>query len=179
MTDSAHSDDIANSASSASSITEGDGSDISASGQTSSNSFSWKRVVATAGTLFIIGGATAGAVWYVMNLEPALYPVKGVVYLDDEPMAGGVVLTDHAGDWPGALAGIDDDGRFELITNGEKGAYAGEHKVSFTFMDGKFPPTSLIPDKYTDPKNPPFTIEVNGATQTREIKFELFGRKEV
>lgn len=144
-----------------------------------SSSFSWKRVGVTIGTLVILGGVTAAGVWYVTNLEPALHPVKGIVTLDGEPMAGGVVLTEHMGGWPGALAGIEDDGSFELITNGEKGAYAGEHKISFTLTDGGFPPTNLIPDKYADPVDAPFTIEVYAETQHRVVEFKLSGRKEV
>lgn len=176
MTDSAHSDDIANSESPASSLTEGDASDISASGQPSSNSFRWKRVVATAGTLFIIGGVTAGAIWYVMNLEPVLHPVRGVVYLDDEPMTDGAVMTTHAGGRLGALAVIDKNGRFELRTNGEAGAYQGEHKVTIMLTNGGFPPVSLIPKKYSNAAETPFTISVDANTQDTEIKLELFGR---
>lgn len=158
MTDSAHSDDAANSESSA------------------SNSFSWKRVAASVATLVVIGGVAVGAVWYVTSLEPALHPVRGVVYLDDEPMTDGAVMTTHAGGRLGALSVIDENGRFELRTNGEAGAYQGEHKVTIMLTNGGFPPVSLIPKKYSNAAETPFTISVDAHTQDTEIKLELFGR---
>jgi hypothetical protein len=113
-----------------------------------------------------------------MNKEPKMYPVKGVVYLDGKPMAGGVILTMHTGGWPGSRSGIDEEGRFELFSDAGDGAYAGQHTVTFTLTDGAFPPTNLLPDKYGDQVNPPFTIDVNAQTQNEEIKFELVGGKE-
>ncbi len=136
----------------------------------------WARVILTAVGLVALGGMIAGVVWYVSNIEPAIHPVKGYVFLDGAPMDGGAIILQHSSGWPGALGAIGKDGRFELTTNGTFGAYEGTNLVSFTLMDGGFPPTSLLPAKYVDPNNPPFTIEVDASTNDRDLRFDLVGK---
>lgn len=137
----------------------------------------WMQMILTAVVIVLIGGIGFGGAWYVANTEPALYPVHGFVFLDGEPMAGGAVISFHANDWPGALAGIADDGSFYFTTNGETGAYEGLHRITFTYMDKGFPPTSLLPAEYTDPGSTTFTIDVNAQTGDEDIRFDLSGGK--
>lgn len=136
----------------------------------------WARMILTAFGLVTLGAGIAAAIWYVSNIEPAIHPVKGYVYLDGEPMDGGAIILQHSGDWPGALGAIGKDGSFELTTNGTFGAYEGTNLVSFTLMDGGFPPSSLLPAKYVDPNNPPFTIEVDASTKDKPLRFDLVGK---
>ena len=86
------------------------------------NTIRWQRAFVTAFAVVFFGGAAAGVIWYVANIEPPLYPVKGVVLLDGAPMSGGALLTFRSDGWSGALAAIGDDGRFEVTTNGQYGA---------------------------------------------------------
>jgi hypothetical protein len=136
----------------------------------------WTQVMLTAVGLVALGAGISAVFWYVSNIEPALHPVKGYVFLDGEPMDGGAIILQHAGGWPGALGAIEKDGSFELTTNGALGAYEGTNLVSFTLMDGGFPPTSLLPAKYVDPNNPPFTIEVDASTKEQDLRFDLVGK---
>ena len=137
--------------------------------------FRWIRVVLTAVTIVLLGSLAVGTAWYMANIEPSLYPVKGFVFLDGQPMAGGAIVSDHVGGWEGSLGAIGDDGSFEFTTNGARGAYAGKHRLSFSLMDKGFPPRSLLPAKYIDPNNPAFTIEVSATTQGEDIRFDLIG----
>lgn len=141
-----------------------------------SSAIRWSKVILTAIVIVVLGAAGSGIAWYAANIEPALHPVHGYVFLDGEPMNGGVILLDHADGWPGALGAIGKDGRFELTTDGVFGAYEGTNYVTFTLMDSGFPPTSLLPSKYNDLKNPPFTMEVDAFTKDKDLRFELKGR---
>jgi hypothetical protein len=134
------------------------------------------KLAAIAVGIVAVGASVTGGVWYLNSREPALHPVRGVVFLDGEPMAGGAVISFYgeSSDWSGALAGINEDGTFEFTTNGAKGAYEGTHGVTFTLMKPGMPPISLLPGKYVDPNNPPYTIEVGPGMEP--LKFELSGR---
>jgi hypothetical protein len=134
------------------------------------------RVILTAVVIVALGSGVAGTVWYVANIEPPLHPVKGFVFLDGQPMIRGAIITEHSKGWPGALAGIADDGSFSFTTNGALGAYEGRHTISFTLMDGGFPPSSLLPAKYTDPKQSPFSIDVSATMDEKALRFELTGK---
>ncbi|MBW3542912.1 MAG: hypothetical protein KY476_21835 [Planctomycetes bacterium] len=94
-------------------------------------SFSIRRVLLTVLAVVLVGGAGAAGWWYWTTREPALYPVKGIVYLDGEPMQGGIVTTQYLSDpqlrGAGALAAIDERGRFELVTNYRPEPAKGEY----------------------------------------------------
>jgi hypothetical protein len=144
--------------------------------------FNLIRVLVTLLALVVIGGIAAGA-WhyYFQEREPVLYPVKGVVYLDGEPMSEGLVMTKYLENrrMVGGLTVIGKDGRFELKTNGEEGIYEGEHKILVVWTNNGFPPLSYIPEKYGKAAETPFSITVDKNTQNEEVKLELFGRKEL
>ena len=157
-------------------MAEAESNSLQSISATKSEAIRWTKVFLTAIGLVALGGVIAGAVWYISNIEPRLHPVKGYVFLDGEPMDGGVILLQHTGGWPGALGAIGKDGRFELTTDGAFGAYEGTNQVSFTLMDGGFPPSSLLPAKYVEPNNSPFTIEVDASTTDQELRFDLVGK---
>lgn len=134
------------------------------------------KLVAIAVGIVAVGASVTGGVWYLNSREPALYPVRGIVLLDGEPMAGGAVISYFRGssDWSGALAAINEDGTFEFTTNGATGAYEGTHDITFTLMKSGMPPTNLLPGKYIDPKNPPYSIEVGPGMEP--LRYELSGK---
>ena len=142
--------------------------------------FSIVRVLLTLLVIAIVGGAGTAAWWYVTSQEPKLYPVTGVVYLDGEPMPGGLIMTRHVDDPKllGALAPIGKDGRFELRTNLVPGAYGGEHKIMVIYNTETFPPIALIPEHYSNPAKTPFSVVVDADTHKSPLKLELTGGKE-
>ena len=142
--------------------------------------FSVLRVLLTVLVIAVIGGAGTAAWWYVTSQEPTLYPVTGVVYLDGEPMPGGLIMTRHVDDPQllGALAPIGKDGRFELKTNLVPGAYGGEHKIIVVYNTETFPPIPLIPEHYSNPAKTPFSVVVDADTHKTPLKLELTGGRE-
>lgn len=158
--------------------TNTDSDKTDSAGAAASKGLNVLKLIAIAFSIVVVGGSIAAGVWYVQSQEPALHRVHGVVLLDGQPMKGGAIMTVYreSSDWSGALAGVNDDGTFEMTTNGAMGAYEGEHAVTFALMDGGFPPTSLLPGKYIDPRNPPFIIQVNPNLEAQ--KFELVGKLE-
>jgi hypothetical protein len=140
--------------------------------------FSVIRVAITVVVLSIAVGGVYFAYDLALGGPPVLYPVHGVVFLDGEPMPAGVVLTVHTGGNVGAVAAIDENGKFELMTNGEPGAFGGEHKVTIAWTDGGFPPFSYLPEKYGSEADSGFSIDVESDTGETPWKIELFGRLE-
>jgi hypothetical protein len=63
---------------------------------------------------------------------PTLAPVKGVVKLDGEPKSKLLVTFTPTAGGQQALGTTNENGEFQLNTNGRKGALLGEHKVSIT-----------------------------------------------
>lgn len=147
--------------------------------QSAGGTFSLRRVLLTVLVVVIVGGAGTAGWWYFVNRTPPLYRVHGVVYLDGKPMTEGYVTTYYV-DRPNLLGGLsplDENGQFELATNGQPGVYAGEHKIMVVLTSGGFPPVSLIPEKYSNKHDTPFRIVVGAQTANSPVKLELFGRK--
>jgi hypothetical protein len=71
-----------------------------------------------------------------------LAPVKGKVVCQDKPVPGGLVTLvpiaeEGATEMPAppATGRVDDNGNFELTTQGKAGAAIGKHRVIFTFPE--------------------------------------------
>jgi hypothetical protein len=76
------------------------------------------------------------------DAEYPVVPVAGVVTLDGEPLAGGVinfqpVSTSKGSSGPGSSARIDDEGRYVLETiHGDRGAVVATHTVRIYSISG-------------------------------------------
>lgn len=128
----------------------------------------------------------------------SVYPVRGAVLFDGQPMAGGgaisfVPLAAQKGKAAGGT--IEPDGTFKMSTYGDgDGSMAGKFRVVITqsvwdepFTDGTsdenpnteikpveaVPENERIPQIYADPLNSPLTIEVlPGDNPEAEFKLE-------
>lgn len=136
------------------------------------------RVLLTVVAVCAIAGAAYFAYDFAVGGPATLYPVRGVVYLDGEPMPDGIVMSYHEGGEVGGIAQIGPDGSFELKTNLEPGICGGVHKLRVAWTDGKFPPFSYIPMKYTNLEETPFSVDVDSGTGDTPLKLELFGKRE-
>jgi hypothetical protein len=119
--------------------------------------------------------------YFAKGQEPPLHPVKGIIYLDGEPMTDGYLQTKHEGGKKllGGLGIIGKDGTFELKTNGVDGVYEGEHTVIVVWTNNGFPPLSYIPEKYSNFSEKPFSVQVDADTHKEPLKLELFGKKDL
>ena len=107
---------------------------------------------------------------------PKVVPVKGVINLDGQPLAGGFIATVPASG-RGAKATVQADGTFELGTYASNdGAVPGTHKVAVVAREpsadsspeaplGKL----LVPVKYTDPVTSQLTIEVKASGDNHPV----------
>lgn len=110
----------------------------------------------------------------VDQLLPVKTPVNGRITLDGQPLTVGFIRTISLDSgMQGTLAGIESDGTFQLMTNGDPGAYSGRHRVVVVAMTKTFPPKSLIPDHYTKPETSPLTIAVPRQASTKPIELRL------
>lgn len=137
------------------------------------------RTVAIPIVLFMVG--TAWFLGWLVPLadlvSPVLCPVSGTVLYNGKPLTRGFVQTIYErGGVMGTLGPIQADGTFELSTNGDPGAYSGRHRVIVSNMDGGMPPKSLLPEKYSDPRNSPFTIHVS-RSRPNKMHLELEDEK--
>jgi hypothetical protein len=97
-----------------------------------------------------------------------LYPVKGKVVLDNEPLKAGLVtyVPDGAKDTKAKspTGQIQSDGTYSLMTDGRSGAPAGKYKVMIaTTTPGMGGPVEV------DPKKPPQLAPLNPQGQGPEI----------
>jgi hypothetical protein len=115
-------------------------------------------VLAVAGTIAAVGGVEP----FRDLISPALVEVTGKVTYNGKPMSDGFIQTyyERKG-WMGALGLIEKDGTFRLRTNGEPGAFSGSHRVIVSWMDNNFPPQSLLPERYGDPRKTPFVVHIS------------------
>lgn len=103
---------------------------------------------------------------------PALVPVKGKVWLENEPVTGGMIVfhPDESPKNPGAMpptATIQPDGSYELMSGVQPGAMAGNYKVVVVAM-GSPAARSRVPARYGDPKSTELVVEVaDGAPPER------------
>jgi hypothetical protein len=106
--------------------------------------------------------------------RPQTFPVKGVVTMGGEPLAGATVMFNPvASGGSGAIALTDDQGRYKLTTfDSGDGAVAGEYRVAFVKtifpkQEGVDPmvamsgdPKNVLPLKLADSEKSGFTATV-------------------
>jgi hypothetical protein len=125
-------------------------------------------LVAAGGTIMAIGVDSIAD-----QIAPKLVEVTGKVKFNGQPMTAGFVQTYYARKgYMGSLGPIGKDGEFKLLTNGDAGAYSGEHRMVVIWMDNSFPPKHLLPAKYTSPASTPLVIQVSRSGKN-ELEIEL------
>jgi len=97
--------------------------------------------------------------------------VTGTVTLDDQPLKGGSVAF-HSDEHQHIPAGAIQDGKYEIVTNGKKGAPPGAYKVvviADDFSVDQYPekksgtaalPKSMVALKYADKNKTPLRVTV-------------------
>lgn len=126
--------------------------------------------------VLILGGLAWSLGWLEPLADwasPTLCQVTGTVRYNGQPVTKGFVQTiyERRGVM-GTLGSINPDGTFELTTNGVSGAYSGRHRVIVLCMDGGFPPKSILPERYTEPRLTPLVINVS-RTGPNKVQLEL------
>jgi hypothetical protein len=101
---------------------------------------------------------------------PPLFPVKGKVTVDGQPVTSGFVTlvpfdADKASSAPPSNGPIDSSGNYEIVTGGEKGAPLGKYKVWVSpgmvpAPGAKTTPQVPFNPKFSDPSKTTFVIEV-------------------
>ncbi len=91
--------------------------------------------------------------------------VSGVVTLDGQPLPRGMVQFVPVNDMPTATGEIGPDGRYQLTTPDQSGAFVGKHRVRVEARaeqkDEKDTfPASLIPERYTSEETSQLEFEV-------------------
>lgn len=119
--------------------------------------------------------------------RPQTFPVKGVVTMGGEPLAGATVMFNPvASGGSGAIALTDEQGRYKLTTfDSGDGAVAGEYRVAFVKtiypkQEGVDPmvamsgdPKNVLPLKFADSASSGFTATVvEGPDNTFDFSLE-------
>jgi hypothetical protein len=101
-----------------------------------------------------------------------LAPVKGKVQFRGRPLQGGTIvfIPDASRGTHGsmAIADIEPDGSFTMMTNNVLGAVPGHHKVTVSWSQ----PQSPLPVKYRDPQQSGVTCEIL-ANKTNTVELDL------
>ena len=142
--------------------------------ESSMNRSKWKTSLAMACTAVLLAGCA--------KTPEKLYPVKGTVSVGGKTMNGGTVQFEMiekgtSGKVYTSSGSIDENGHYELVTFGESGAPAGEHRVwvspNFARMPDKLgvgvARMSPIPRKYMLPTETDLTYSVVEDDNTIDI----------
>ena len=142
-------------------------------------SLRWRHFLLLAGTILLPACSNS------FEDHPPLYPVKGTVIREGQPMAGGTIIFESAGDGPDAPKGVA-GGPFRVTAKINKGAFnmigyagaegmpAGNYKVGISGSQGrsesslfgrevvvqKKGKTGVSVERYADPKSSKLTAEV-------------------
>ncbi len=117
---------------------------------------------------------------------PPLVKVTGQVLYKGKPVTEGSIVTEYPRNGLfGGLSILDQDGRFELMTQVDgkyhPGAYVGEHVVavfSFGPSTGGGPPAGLVPSKYLTHRSSPLRMKVTSDPEENVFVFNLEGERE-
>jgi hypothetical protein len=100
---------------------------------------------------------------------PPMERVSGTVTLDGQPLPRGTVQfvpdVSQGTEGPPGVGVIDEEGHYEIVTAGVKGAVVGHHKISVE-AEGEYDDTaismgpSLIPRHYNNPDTSRLTADV-------------------
>lgn len=151
------------------SSSDSDGSQADSSG----SQFNIIRVLLT---LLIIAVVAGGGylVWELQSAPPELVAFTGRVLYKGQPVTTGGVLTERIDDTlMGAVGVLNENGEFTLMTNGEPGAYVGEHKLAVSAMSGGSPPVPIVPGHYTQPGTTPLRLVVKSDPSANKAEFIL------
>lgn len=118
--------------------------------------------------------------------RPAMAPVSGQVFFNDEPLAGAQIFTEPvSGKGADAMGWTDDKGNYTLKTDirGKlvEGATVGEHKVAVLVYANAAPfgePPLLTPREYARVGTTPLRINVTRDGKQNQFKLELKGEVE-
>ena len=127
-------------------------------------------------TLVIIAVVSGGGyfVWELQSAPPKLVAFTGRVLYKGLPVSVGGVLTELADSaLMGAVGALNENGEFTLMTNGEPGAYVGEHKLAVSAMSGGSPPVPIVPGHYTQPSTTPLRLVVTSDPSANRAEFIL------
>ena len=92
--------------------------------------------------------------------EPELVPVTGRVLYQGEPLSEGFVVSLPIRGGLSALSKLDDEGRFDLSTNGVPGAAVGTHRMTVQAYTREMPPRPRIPAQYVSAERTPLKLVV-------------------
>jgi hypothetical protein len=140
------------------------------------SNFSIGRVLLAVGGVAALVGVVMGVVVLENSRSATLAPVRGRVLWNGNPVTIGAVMTIYDDDpLLGAIGGLDSEGRFELMTNGQMGAAVGRHTVRVaSFPDGMNPPP-LVPRQYAYFESTPLFIEVRSDSKLNDFELLLEG----
>lgn len=116
-----------------------------------------RRITLLSGLLLILSCGGSG---------DNLAPVQGQVFFRGQPLTGGTIVftpdPERGGSGPQAWAEIGSDGRFQLSTEGRRGAVVGWHRITIGCAAA-----AKLPGRYRDP-------EMSG--QNFEVRRDRFNR---
>ncbi len=113
--------------------------------------------------LVAVGVAVMGVTLLLLESwlrEPELVPVTGRVQYDGKPLSNGFVVSLPTRGGLSALSALDDEGRFDLSTNGVPGASVGTHRLTVQAYTREMPPQPRIPAKYSSVDQTPLKFSV-------------------
>lgn len=122
----------------------------------------WAQVGTLALCLAVCGAALAGCSG--RRTKPGYVKVRGVVHYDGKPLQRGSVLFAPAVLGDSGASFIGSDGSFSvMLAPGDYSVAVRSYDDDATIAEGGeyTPPTSLIPDRYTDATESGLTIAVN------------------
>ena len=129
----------------------------------SHTSSKWRGMLRVAFVALILAGSVFGVGKALHWMAEAGKPVRatGRVTWASKPVTVGVVTAQSiANPAVAVISRLDEDGRFDLMTNLEPGVLPGTYKVVISSTDGGMVPQSLVPNIYSSFGTTPLQIEV-------------------